>query len=474
MQWDYETIKELAKEIPGVNVGDLCALATNNDPFYVGQPAQKAAAEWFADLWQRFGYRSGVHLRRVHYQVVSQDPPMSRPDGKLYENTLASWAYLCNAGKYARYLNLVDPRSFEDHRNPEAKVYTQWSDQNPEPDYELDDDPENWNMYGLPALPELRGLPDELPELPEFYVYGYDVQQSYHLEIWVEKTTMDDVLKPLCWQYKANLVTGAGEMSITAVLDFLKRARESERAARILYVSDYDPAGLGMPISVARKIEFYQRSEGYGDMDIRLQPIVLTADQVEHYQLPRVPVKDSDLRKANWEAGHGKGQVELDALEALHPGELAGIVEGTLLNYFDTGLTDRADDERKNLKAALAEARTDTLACHHDDMEELRADYEALQADFAKVQERFDELAAPFQTELDALKDDLAGIVERGHELYQSVRDDLDAIDVDTDDYPLPDLDLPQETDGKLYVSNRDFLTQLEVYQVYRDTGTLE
>ena len=479
MQWDYETIKELARETPGVNVGDLCALAPNNDPFYTGRPAERAAAEWFAGLWQRFGYSSGIHLRRVHYQVVSQDPVMSRPDGTPYENTEACWAYLCSAGKWARYLGLISPLAFEDHRNPKAKVYTRWSNpgdpnyQDPEPDYELDD-PEDWNLYGLPGLPELPNLPHELPDLPGFYVYGYDVQQEYHVEVWVEKTTMDDVLEPLCSEYRANLITGAGEMSITAVLDFLKRARESERAARILYVSDYDPAGLGMPISVARKIEFYQRAEGFGDLDVRLQPIVLTADQVKRYRLPRVPVKDSDLRKANWQAHHGVGQVELDALEALHPGELAGIVEGALLNYFDPGLTDRANGKRDGLKEALAQAGGNTLECHHDDLRELRADYETLQGDFAKVQERFDELAATFQPEIDALKDDLAGIIERGRELYQGVRDDLDEVDVDTDDYPLPEPDLPPESNGTLYVSGRDYLDQVEMYQAYRENDKME
>lgn len=479
MQWDYETIKELSRQTQGVNIADLCALAPNNDPFYTGRPSERAAAEWFAGLWQRFGYRSGVHLRRVHYQVVSQDPLVLRPDGTLYENTEACWAYLCSAGKWARYLGLIDPLAFKDKRNPKPGIFAHWSNpgdfsySNPEPDYELED-PEDWNWYGLPGLPELPDLPHGLPDLPGFYVYGYDVQQAYHVEVWVEKTTMDDILEPLCREYRANLITGAGEMSITAVLDFLKRARESERAARILYVSDYDPAGLGMPISVARKIEFYQRADGYGDLDVRLQPIVLTADQVERYRLPRVPVKDSDLRKANWQAHHGKGQVELDALEALHPGELAGVVEGALLNYYDTTLTDRAKQERDGLKEALAEARANTLECHHDELHELQADYEALQADFAKVQERFDELAATFQPELDALQDDLAGIVERGRELYQGARDDLDAIDIDTGDYPLPEPDLPPESNGTLYVSGRDYLDQVTMYQAYRENDKVE
>ena len=81
----YEKIKRLAKE-KKCNVTDLLILARQNDPFYTGSATQKAMAEWFAELWQRFGYSTGVHLRRVHYQLVSQEDPKKhngKPDGTI-------------------------------------------------------------------------------------------------------------------------------------------------------------------------------------------------------------------------------------------------------------------------------------------------------------------------------------------------------------------------------------------------------
>lgn len=77
---DYEMIKEMAKRT-GRRITDLIALSPQNDPFYVGTPAALQNAQWFARLWDRFGYTSGVHLRRVHYQIISQRPPMSMPNG---------------------------------------------------------------------------------------------------------------------------------------------------------------------------------------------------------------------------------------------------------------------------------------------------------------------------------------------------------------------------------------------------------
>jgi hypothetical protein len=481
---DYKTIKRMAKE-HGISVNDLCALAAKNDPFYTGRPSEMAAAEWFAGLWWRFGYGTGVHLRRVHYQIVSQDTPITYPhrdypDGKPYENTERDWGYLCEAGKWARYLDLVSPEAFEDRRNPEAIINARWKNpddwsyEDPTPGYKVVQG--DWD-YELPGLPKLEGLPGELPDLPDFEVTGYTngwsslVQQSYHVEVWAEKTTMNDILEPLCRDYNVNLVTGAGEMSITSVVDFMDRVREARRPARILYVSDYDPAGLGMPISVARKIEFFQRQNGDGGLDIRLHPIVLTADQVEEYSLPRVPVKDSDLRKAGWEAHHGKGQTELDALEALYPGKLAEIVKAAILDYYDPDLDSKTREAKEELETDLADRWAEVLEVHQDDLDDIGADYDNLVWEMDALRERFAELVEPFREEIGAYQERLDDIRQRWQRLVEGLVDDLKEMDVDLDDYPLPEPDLPEENDGLLYVSGRDYLVQLEHYQAYREGG---
>lgn len=77
---NYSSIKELAK-LHKCRVTDLIALAPNNDPFYAGTPGDWAVGEWFSELWQRFGYGYGVHIRRVHYQIISQDTPVLMPNG---------------------------------------------------------------------------------------------------------------------------------------------------------------------------------------------------------------------------------------------------------------------------------------------------------------------------------------------------------------------------------------------------------
>lgn len=474
--YTYESIKELAKS-EGLTVADLCALAPKNDPFYVGRPAEQIAAQWFSDLWRRFGFSTGVHLRRMHYRIVSHKGGIARPDGRTYENTEPAWDFLNEAGKWARYLQLVPATAFVDKRNPEAIINAYWKQpgdygyRDPNPTIELynswDDD-----AYSLPSLPELPALPYNLPDRPDFEVNGYSsIQQPYHIEVWAEKTTMNDVLIPLCRRYGVNLITGAGELSITAVVEFMKRVEAADRPARILYISDFDPAGLGMPISVARKIEYFQRNEGYEALDIRLHPCVLTADQVTHYSLPRIPVKDSDNRKANFEAAHGEGQVELDALEALYPGELRRIVDRFIRQYFDVSLFDRANTVKQQLIDDLNGRRLAVLDEFGPEWSEIWGEYDELKEDFEATRNRFAALIEDFQPQIDRHSETLSAIKEKGRELFNQLLERLEeerqAVDLDT--YALPEANLPEESDYLLYDSRRDYLDQLQTYKAYRN-----
>jgi len=265
---NYEAIKQLARETDQ-RVTDLIALPPQNDPFYTGTPGDWALAEWFATLWQQFNYQTKVHIRRVHYQIISQDPPVSLPNGKPYENTEECWNVLNLASKAARYLRLVDPSAFVDRRNPDPVVYASWRLSAPE-------------VYASGRLHASDVQLPEFPDLPTYQISGYYAQQPYHLEVWCEKSTMNDVLEPLCKHYGANLQTGLGELSITATLALVSRLQRMGKPACIFYVSDFDPAGQSMPVAVSRKIEYFVRTIGL-EVEVRVFPVVLTLDQVQYY-----------------------------------------------------------------------------------------------------------------------------------------------------------------------------------------------
>ncbi len=431
-QMSYEQIKVLAKE-SGQSVKDLIVLAPQNDPFYVGTPTDWALGQWFQSLWHIFNYQTKVHIRRVHYQIISQKPPVMLPNGKPYENTEECWNLLNLASKAARYLGLVNPAAFNDRRNPDPVVYASHHSSTPEV-----------RVYGRLYQSDVK-LPD-FPDLPTYSVSGYRAEQDYHLEIWCEKSTMNDVLIPLCQQYSANLQTGLGELSITATLALARRLEEAGKPARILYVSDFDPAGQSMPVAVSRKIEYFVRSLGL-DLDVRVFPVILSIEQVQYYQLPRTPIKDTERRRLGFEGRYGEGAVELDALEALYPGELQRLLSQYIEHYYDTMLEGCVSQVQAQLEQDLSAVWTEVIGRYSYDIETLKAEYAQLQAEF---------------------EGRMVGYSERIQVLWQAMRNDLSASIPHLSYYPLPEAAYFEELGEGLYNTERDYMEQIEAYKQFQ------
>lgn len=430
---DYRSIKAWARRAK-LSVGDLIALAPQNDPFYMGTPGDVRSAEWFAELWKRFGYEGGVHVRRVHYQIVSQEPPVQMPSGDPYENTERCWRYLNAASKAARYLELVDPGAFVDRRNPQPTLFAPAE------------------VHPHLAVKPHEGMGEfafpEFPEWPSYELTDFVGRQRYFVEVWCEKSTMNDVLLPLCEQYGANLVTGVGELSITAVLNLvLQRVKRAGKPTRILYVSDFDPAGQSMPVAVSRKIEYFVRKNDL-DVDIRLQPAALLEEQVVEHRLPRTPIKETELRKSHFEEHHGRGATELDALEALHPGELRTILEGEIRRYHDATLAERAEEARADIERRLMEIETSIREPHQEELSRLRNEYETLRESFA------DQMRS-WHDRMDALH----------RELYAK----LEEAAPDVHSFPIPEGEPADEPGWTLYDSQLDYERQLEHYKRFQD-----
>lgn len=108
-------------------------------------------------------------------------------------------------------------------------------------------------------------------------------------------------------------------------------------------------SGSGQP-SVEIALEYWIR-EADLDVDATLDPIVLTPEQCQRYQLPRTPLKETESRAAKFEDRFGSGATELDALEALHPGELRKIVDDEVLRYIDPTLPGRTPQAKPLLSS---------------------------------------------------------------------------------------------------------------------------
>jgi hypothetical protein len=359
-----------------------------------------------------------------------------RPDGVLYENNSSCWEYMQDASRQARYLGLVDPEEVVDRRNPAPNIYMG-------PGETTDEGHGNpgwrYDYYGF----ELPGLAVPRPylEIPDLYPTGYDyhdAMQRYHVEVWAEKTTMDDILVPLCRETATNYVSGAGYQSITAMVSLLRRrVRFLEKPCRILYVSDFDAAGKNMPRQMARQMQFW--IERYAaDCDIRVEPIVMTEEQARKY--PKAP---------------DTGAVELDAMEAIDPDRLERIVRQFISPFRDGSLRRRTASCASEAQGVLDEELEDALA---HELSELRALGEEAQTVYSRHLEALEEVA-------EALERDLEPLRQRSRSLEDSVTEKLSELEPDLPGLPEPGLAPDDADESWLFDARRDYLEQLAYFK---------
>jgi hypothetical protein len=353
-----------------------------------------------------------------------------RVDGSPYENTIDCWVEICHATRDALLLGLVPPDAFVDNRTDDPVIHLV-----------SPDDASIGIGGGQPFLTDTQ-----MPELPTLALDRPVVPQPYHIEIWSEKSTMNDILVPLAEMFKLNLITGAGEMSTTVCIDLVDRAEQSDRPVRILYVSDFDPGGLSMPLAVARKIEF-ELQRRCVDLDIQVRPIVLSHEQCAEYRLPRIPIKVTEKRATKFEERFGEGATELDALEALHPGLLRQILEREIGRYWNEDHDDGVDDACQSIEDDLEEITADAHSEHQDEIDALAAEWQEI----VKAQRAWIELAKP---------------------VWQAIREKLEvAAPRVYDTQWRPDFDADEDPDP-MFDSTRDYVEQMDRYKEHQGKPT--
>lgn len=450
MRIDYDGIKALSKEL-GIRATDLIAMTPQADPFYAGLPARQAEARWFAELWERFGWGQGQHLRRAHYQLVVLAEPVMKPTGDSYVNDGASWGLLKRASLAARYHNLIPAGSLIDRKNPTPLIFAVNNTiAGAVPKVEMIFRNPGWQS----DLPADLDLSDELYP-PRFSIDHIDDGQPFLVELWIEKTTQNDILVPVASRLGVNLVPGQGDTSEIQARAAVERAIEARRPMRILYISDFDPRGHKMPVGLARKIEFLLR-EGDLDLDITLTPIILTPEQCEHYALPRKPFEKGGA--GSFEEQFGEGGTELDALEAIHPGEIARIVEQEVCRYIDPTLSSRCRSTYWDVERWL-----------RDHSEEIREPFEE---DISGINQRYVDIRKMLQDAIDEAKDDMADLRDDAIKLWDQVAKKLEESGIpEISEESIPFARAATPPAAPLFDSRRDYLDQIDHYRAWQGKG---
>jgi hypothetical protein len=270
-------------------------------------------------------------------------------------------------------------------------------------------------------------------------------RQDFVVEVWIEKSTQNDWLVPLCRKRGVNLVVGIGESSEIRSRELAERSAKYAVPTRIIYISDFDPGGRSMPKAVARKVEFTLRKFDL-DCDLQLIPLALTPEQCRQYKLPRTPIKETEQRKDKFEETFGAGATELDALEALYPGELARLLTAELDNFLDATLEGRLQSLKREMQGGLRAIEDEIHAEHSEEIDE--------------IAEAIDELA-----------EQLSSLKERASELWKTIARELweKSPRCRTDEVEFPRSEAPGETESfVLFDSKRSYLEQMDFYNAWK------
>jgi hypothetical protein len=137
--------------------------------------------------------------------------------------------------------------------------------------------------------------------------------QNYHVEVWIEKDALTGIIESVCNTYRVGYFACRGYVSQSEMYSAAQRLKQANRAGRrpvILHLGDHDPSGMHMTVDNGDRLRLFMRSQG-----IDVERLALNMDQVEEYNPPPNPAKDTDSRFAKYEAEHGDESWELDALD---------------------------------------------------------------------------------------------------------------------------------------------------------------
>jgi hypothetical protein len=365
---------------------DLTVLSAAVDPYRLDTAAGHRDGAWLASqLNKRCGPSARIHWRGLHYAIV-QETGIKKPNGEIYRNTEADWIWLSeNAGKAARWLGYIPFERIIDQRNSEPIIYRKAKVR-----------PETCLSIGLDI-----DIPDSEDIEPLPIAKGFIARQAYQFAIFGEKSSLTDIVAPIARHFEADLYLPQGEISDTQVYKIAKDANADGRPLVVFTLSDCDPAGHQMPISIGRKLQAF-KDQFFRHLEFEVVPVALTAEQVDAENLPSAPMKDTEKRADRWREAFGIDQTEIDALTtpARRP-ILERMIRQAFKPYIDTTLERRVNDAKAEWNTAAEEAIEEQIDAEHLEQirEEASAKLEELRESIERINEQLN-LAAGDHFEL--------------------------------------------------------------------------
>ena len=173
-----------------------------------------------------------------------------------------------------------------------------------------------------------------------------------HVEVWCESRSLAGVLQGTCEDLAVSLYPAGGFSSATLAWEAARQIDARDRDfAVVLYVGDYDPAGLLIDVAIERELRRHIRTE------LDVERLAVTEEQIEEWGLPTKPRKAGERRLPDV-----KDTVEAEAVPAAR---MRALVRAAVEAWLPDGALERARaaeaSEREGLKALGVEMEGDFM-----------------------------------------------------------------------------------------------------------------
>ena len=265
------------------------------------RPLADAAIKVIAELHEYWPLSD----RGIHYQLLNDPPKLHTSKRGRYRNLPACYRVLTNVLARLRLTGEIPFEAIADETRPVT----------------------TWDVHQHSGAYLRR-------ELKQFLTrYFRDLQQSQpnHIEVVVEKLTLQGILSPIVGEFTVPMTVGRGCCSLPPRWKIAERFKKSGKQKLVLILlSDLDPSGMTIAESFGRSMR--------DDFNIREDRLVcikaaLTLDQVRDLDLPEGAIaKAKSPTTPEYVRRYGRHVWEL---EAVPPATLQDILRESLMSVMD-------------------------------------------------------------------------------------------------------------------------------------------
>ena len=203
----------------------------------------------------------------------------------------------------------------------------------------------------LHKLADWDGPVDIVSQMSRHYRSDRWARQPNRFEVWVEKEALAGVFRRVCDELQVPLFPCRGYPSQSAMWRAARRVEEGQLSITqdviILHFGDHDPSGIDMTRDIRERHDLFSHG-AFGIL--RIERMALNMDQVEQYDCPPNPAKETDPRGKDYRREFGETSWEVDALD---PAVLSDLVRDRVLAGRDQGLWDAASEEDEEARRRL-------------------------------------------------------------------------------------------------------------------------